>query len=193
MLGLSERQVPLVAPFIGGGFGPKGLRERSAAVDSNPQPISAPCPSLPQRRSQHRVDRSVYDPEQWRAAWSSRRRLTQRPDAPSYRETRPGSLYGPDCTAACASTRGRSRPRCRILSLHSGYCGVTDGKTPSEYIFSELSQVADLAWSAFHRLARPPRIADHCVLGPSDPRLSSGPIISIRLSRIDWLCSAKRA
>jgi len=29
--------------------------------------------------------------------------------------------------------------------------------------------------------------------GPSDSRLSSGPIIFIRLSRIDWLCSANRA
>src|SRR5262249_32472806 len=29
--------------------------------------------------------------------------------------------------------------------------------------------------------------------GPSDSRLSSGPIIFIRLSRIDWLWSAKRA
>ena len=30
---------------------------------------------------------------------------------------------------------------------------VTDGKTPSEYIFSELPQVADIARSVFHDLA----------------------------------------
>src|SRR5262249_11533871 len=37
------------------------------------------------------------------------------------------------------------------------------------------------------RLASPLVFADHCALGRSDSRLSSGPIISIRLSRIDWL------
>ena len=30
---------------------------------------------------------------------------------------------------------------------------VTGGKTPSEYIFSELPQVADIVSSAFHHLA----------------------------------------
>jgi hypothetical protein len=38
---------------------------------------------------------------------------------------------------------------------------VTDGKTPSEYIFSELLQVADIARSASSRFGEPPRIADH--------------------------------
>ena len=35
----------------------------------------------------------------------------------------------------------------------SGLLWVTGGKTPSEYIFSELPQVADIAKSAFHRVA----------------------------------------
>jgi hypothetical protein len=32
---------------------------------------------------------------------------------------------------------------------------VTGGKTPSEYIFSELPQVADIAGSAFRHVASP--------------------------------------
>src|SRR6516225_11711322 len=51
-----------------------------------------------------------------------------------------------------------------------GQLWVTGGKTPSEYIFSELPQVADIARSAFHDLASPPRIPNHCVLGPSNSR-----------------------
>ena len=44
-----------------------------------------------------------------------------------------------------------------VIELFSAKClfWVTGGKTPSEYIFSELPQVADIARSAFHRLARP--------------------------------------
>jgi len=33
--------------------------------------------------------------------------------------------------------------------------GVTGGKAPSEYMFSELPQVADIVRSAFHHLANP--------------------------------------
>ena len=85
-----------------------------------------------------------------------------------------------------------------ILLCHPvGECGecllwVTGGKTPSEDMFSELPQVADIA-GARSPLGEVLRIADHRVRGPSDARLSSNPIISLRLSRIDWLCSASRA
>ena len=91
-------------------------------------------------------------------------------------------------TATGSLAPGRDLP---LPELERGLW-VTGGKTPSEYIFSELPQAADIAERVF-TFGEPPRIADHGVLGPSDFRLSSGPIISIRWSRIDWLCSAKRA
>ena len=50
---------------------------------------------------------------------------------------------------------------------------VTDGKTLSEDMFSELPQVADIVGSAFDHLSDPTRITDHCILGPSNSRLSS--------------------
>jgi hypothetical protein len=40
-----------------------------------------------------------------------------------------------------------SYPDCRL--------GVMGGKTPSEFMFSELPQVADIVRSAFHHLANP--------------------------------------
>src|SRR6516162_1790114 len=64
------------------------------------------------------------------------------------------------------------RFRCAVFrqfrSFHTAW--VTSGKTPSEYIFSELPQVTDIARSAFSPCGKPPRIADHCVLGPSNSR-----------------------
>jgi len=70
---------------------------------------------------------------------------------------------------------------------------VTNGKTPSEYIFSELPQVADIARSAFSLLARPLVLQITAFWVRATSRLSTGPIISIRSSRIDWLWFAKRA
>src|SRR6516165_785777 len=55
-----------------------------------------------------------------------------------------------------------------------GQLWVTCGKTPSEYIFSELPQVADIVRSV-SSFSEPTGIADHCVLGPNNSKLSSGP------------------
>jgi hypothetical protein len=43
----------------------------------------------------------------------------------------------------------------RSASTGGGLLWVTGGKTPSEYIFSELPQVADIARRAFHDLVSP--------------------------------------
>ena len=67
-----------------------------------------------------------------------------------------------------------------MIELRSVECllWVTGGKTPSEYIFSELTQVADIARSAFHHVATP-SYRRSLRSGPSHFRLSSGPIISL--------------
>jgi len=125
-----------------------------------------------------------------------------------FRQRRRDTARGDRSACKCAWT---CLPRCCQYSGHSklsnaqtaktdalpesgrrGLLWVTGGKTPSRYIFSELPQVADIA-GARSPFGDAPRIADHRVLGPSDSRLSSSPIISVRSSRIDWLCSAKRA
>jgi hypothetical protein len=41
----------------------------------------------------------------------------------------------------------RARDRCPL--------GVTDGKTPSKYMFSESPQIADIVRRAFHHSANP--------------------------------------
>ena len=55
----------------------------------------------------------------------------------------------------------------RIVAVNVAECPfwVTGGKTPREYIFSELPQVADIARSAFHDLASPlvPQITEFWV------------------------------
>src|SRR6516164_548557 len=90
---------------------------------------------------------------------------------------------------------------------------VTGGKTRSEYMFSALPQIADIARSEFHNSVSQPycrsrglgimRAGDHafwgsCVLGI----MRSGPEQfharlwrnnATRLSGIEWLWSAKRA
>jgi hypothetical protein len=68
---------------------------------------------------------------------------------------------------------------------------VTGGKIPSEYIFSELPQVADIVRSAFHHLAT------HWYCGSlfwvQQFQAELWPKSATRSSRIDWLWFAKRA
>ena len=68
---------------------------------------------------------------------------------------------------------------------------VTGGKTPSEYMFSELPQVADIARRAFSILPTP----SYCgSLRSGSERLHDRlRKNTTRLSRIDWLWLASRA
>ena len=68
-----------------------------------------------------------------------------------------------------ACSGGWPHPPNRSASPDGGPVWVTGGKTPSEYIVSELPQVADIAGARF-TIWRAPRIADHDVLGPSNSR-----------------------
>ena len=69
---------------------------------------------------------------------------------------------------------------------------VTGGKTPSEYMFSELPQVADIARSVFHHLANP-SYCGSLRSGSEQFQAEHWSNNATRSSRIDWLWSAKRA
>jgi hypothetical protein len=70
---------------------------------------------------------------------------------------------------------------------------VTGCKTPSENMFSELLQIADIVRSAFSLFSEPSGIAGHCVLGSEQFHAELWPNNATRLFGIDWLCAAKRA
>ena len=61
---------------------------------------------------------------------------------------------------------------------------VTGGKAQSEYMCSELPQLADIDRSAFHQLTRPGSEQFHARLWLNH---------ATRLSGMEWLWSAKRA
>src|ERR1700756_3138254 len=65
-------------------------------------------------------------------------------------------------------------------------------KTPSDYMLSELAQVADIVTSVFHYSASP-LLLRITAFGSEQFHGELWPNNAMRLSRIDWLWSAKRA
>jgi hypothetical protein len=90
-----------------------------------------------------------------------------------------GSNFPPMLSARPGRRRNdRGPPLAAIVAVNVAECPfwVTGGKTPREYIFSELPQVADIARSAFHDLANPSyrrslRSGSKQFQGSSDPTM----------------------
>jgi hypothetical protein len=74
-------------------------------------------------------------------------------------------------------------------SWHQNFTG---SKTPSEYIFSELPQIGDIARSAFSPLTRP-LVLQIWRSGSERFPAELWPNNFRELSRIDWRCSANGA
>ena len=92
-----------------------------------------------------------------------------------------GSNFPPMLSARPGRRRhDRGPPLAAIVAVNVAECPfwVTGGKTPREYIFSELPHVADIAGSAFHDLASPLVSQITAFLGPSNSRESSDPTMS---------------
>ena len=74
---------------------------------------------------------------------------------------------------------------------------VTGGKTRSEYMFSALPRIADIARSEFHNTANQPycrsRVLRIMRSGPEQFHARLWRNNATRLSGIEWLWSAKRA